>query len=438
MNVKLKFLISSLYILVFANMNAFTIENSISKVSTTASENFYNINSNNSGNKEYNKPIESTTNITTTSNNNRNLNIPLSVSNCRKLENIIEKIHNNNTVDEVGTFEQIIKSIYKKVNKNIYQSQNYSNNSTQNEYLTSNSAFALKLAKELTKYAEKLQQYKSIYYAINCYKTLTHLMYIIGKDQNDTEGYSVDIGIVKLHMATQKHITDNEKQEKKLHKYSDKFLPYYNYFLDEVYPKMFEKPIDTSLLFKLGEVLERKSDEINYIRNSLLPQVRHLIHTANKVNANIILLDNNINLFRIYLNELIKTIKNYWISAVNVNEEIINLINTLKSSTNNSKDKIEIDISKCKELVDKVRAQFKNIDRDQWSYSYNLIKYLPDLAMKINSSKDKIIEYNFSLANNLAYISKLIENDKLSDDEKYNEEVNNILEEVKNYNSVLD
>ena len=390
MFIKQKPLISILCIFICNNMNSFATENNISSGSTS-SNSLYNVISNNNENKKQSQEIE-LTNI-----NYKDIDTLLSISDCEQLEKIIQEICNFNIYNKDG------------------------------------SEFALSLAKELTQYAKNLKQYKSIWYAINCYKKLTHLMYVIGKDQSYTDGDSVNVGMtIKLHGTGQQHITYNKQNESKLYKCIDKFIPFYNYFLNEIYPKIFNRLIRTQELLDLGTTLGKKSNERTYINTSLLPQVKYLISKANEVNKHVTLLETNIKLFKKYLNEVVKSIKNYWISNENVNEEIINLINMLENSVSDSKNN-EVDTSMCENLVNKIRNQINKIDSKQWSYAYSLSKELPVLATRINRSKNIIIESNFSFAHNLDYLIKLIEADKISNDYTYNQQINSILEELKHF-----
>ena len=362
----------------------------------------------------------------------------INVSDCKNFENMIREIYNFN-VFKNDRFEQMVEEIYTKGNKEIYRSKAYSNANIQNNKLVSDSEFALMLAERLTQSANKLNKYKSRYYAINCYKILMDLLYLIGKDQPEKDGYTMNIGAIKIHAITQKHITSNKEKEEELHNYCNRFIPFYNFILNNVYPKMFKKPIEVDTCLNLFEVLERKSNEITYIKSSLLPQVKYMIEIANKIERNIALLDANIDSFKICLNGILENIgiKNKSIGTKKENIEIADILNILNKTVNNRKDKIEIDLNICEELINKIKLQVNNIDGNKWSYIYNLAKTLPSLMKQINRSKNIIIESNFSFAHNLDYLTKLIEAEKLSDDDKYNEEVQNILEKIKSSNSDL-
>lgn len=418
MKIKLQFLINSLFIFVCSNSIFANEINSpyISIYGSISGDNETNISS---------KEIETTENV---NNNRKKLSyIPINIVDCEQFKNIIQEIYDFNAYKS-ETFEQIADTVHNNTNSNIHNCKFYLDSKAQNRCFISNSEFALKLAEELTYNTKNLQQYRSKYYAINCYKTLIHLMYTIGKDQNKEDGCSISIGTKKINTVRQKHITSYKKQEEILYNYSDKFIPFYNYFLDKIYPEMFEEPIYTSVCFKLGEALEKKSDEIIYINTSLLPQVKYLIETANKVKKHIILLNTRIDSFKIYLNEIKKVLFN------NIaNNKVIKILYELNDVINNSKHKIEINISKCEELVYKIKTKVNKIDSKQWSYAYSLSKKLPVLATRINRSKNIIIESNFSFAHNLNYLIKLIESDKLSNNIKYNTEINSILEELKHF-----
>ena len=418
MRIVLRFLINSLF--VFAcNDNGFTSEFSSSYTNTYESI---------SSDNETTQSSKETEIIEDVNNNYKQLSyIPISVVDCEQLEKTIRGIYDFN-VYKSETFKQIADNVYNNTNSNGYKSKFYLDHKAQNKCFISNSAFALKLSEELTNNTKKLQQYRSKYYAMNCYKTLVHLMYTIGKDQDNKEGSLINIGTIKLNLTIQKHITSFKKQEQELYMYSNNFRSFYNYFLTEIYPRMFDEPIYISVLLKLGEALAKKSNEVIYINTSLLPQVKTLIGIANKIKKHIILLNTRIDSFKTYLNEIKKVLFNNM-----ANNKVMNILYELNDVINTGKHKIEINISKCDELINKIRNKVNKIASKQWSYAYSLSKELPVLATRINRSKNIIIESNFSFAHNLDYLIKLIEADKISNDYTYNQQINSILEELKHF-----